>query len=115
MHYIAEKEAGVLIIQFQDTVINQQMADDLRKVLFGGLRGEHHATIVDFSAVTYAASLPLSILFSIGEQLGEFGRRLLLVNVPEIIRSALHTQYATQPFEYWPNREEAMQAIRASI
>ncbi len=112
MQYIAENEAGILIIRFQEAVLNQQMTDDLRKVLFGGLRGEHQATILDFSDVTYAASLPLSILFAIGEQLREFGRRLLLINVPEIVRSALHFQYASQPFEYWPNREAALRALQ---
>ncbi|MEQ9362865.1 MAG: STAS domain-containing protein [Leptospirales bacterium] len=112
MQYIAEKEAGILIIQLQETVLNQQMSDDLRKVLFGGLRGEHRATILDFGGVAYAASLPLSVLFAIGEQLHEFGRRLLLVNAPEIVRQALHLQYTTQPFEYWSSREEALRSLQ---
>lgn len=113
MQYITEQSGGVLIIELQDTVLNQQMTDDLRTVLFGGLRAEHRATILDFSAVTYVTSLPLSILIAIGEQLRDFGRRLLLVNVPETVRAALASQYRTQPFEYWPDREAALQAIRA--
>ncbi|MCR9141533.1 MAG: STAS domain-containing protein [bacterium] len=112
MQYIAEREDGILIIQLQESVLNQQMTDDLRKVLFGGLRDNHRATILDFGDVTYAASLPLSILFAIGEQLRDYGRRLLLVGVPEIVRQALQFQYSTQPFEYCSDRLEALQALQ---
>jgi anti-anti-sigma regulatory factor len=111
MRYVTENDAGILIVQVLDEVLNQQMTDELRKLLFGGLRDEYRATILDLSGVTYAASLPLSIVIASGQQLQEFGRRLLLVNVPEVMREALSRHYSTQPFEYYNSRAEALQTV----
>lgn len=111
MHYTVEYKDNIVILDLKNKTIESEISAELKAKLLVLAQPDIEALIVDMSNVDAVDSSGLGALLLANRQLREHAIPVILVGVKGFVKSLMSMTKIDEVFEFFPTKEEALQAL----